>query len=371
QVNALCVIMLGAALLPLLIYGASLKWFQWKKVQAGAVLLVAILGSGCGSKSFPSHELKSQFFSDVEELGVRGTGAGQFNKPRSVIVDKEQNIFVMDITGRMQKFTKNRQYAMAWQMPETDIGKPKGMTIDEEGNVVLVEPHYSRVNHFTSNGQLLYQWGKAGRSPGEFVFPRSIAITTNGDSYLSEYGLAERIQRFSKHGEKFLASIGEPGNGPGQFNRVEGLGLDAQNRLYAADSCNHRIQVFSPDGKLLSIFGKAGSGLGEMSYPYDIRIDKHGYKFVCEFGNSRIQVFGPANEPLEIIGNIGSEPGQFFNPWSIALDDQGNLYVADSGNHRVQIFKRKQFETKPPSVPATARNQDNPATHQGTKPSRS
>jgi DNA-binding beta-propeller fold protein YncE len=117
--------------------------------------------------------------------------------------------------------------------------------------------------------------------------------------------------------------------------------VDAQDRIYVADSCNHRIQIFSADGKFIRQYGTAGSGLGELSYPYDVAVDAHGYQFVCEFGNSRIQVFDPDCEPVEIIGGPGSEPGQFANPWAVALDSQGNLVVADGLNHRVQKLVRK------------------------------
>ena len=108
-----------------------------------------------------------------------------------------------------------------------------------------------------------------------------------------------------------------------------------------ADSCNHRIQIFSADGKFLREFGRAGTKLGELSYPYDVAVDKAGNIFVCEFGNSRIQVFDANCQPVEIIGGAGSEPGRFNNPWAIALDARGNLYVADALNHRLQKLVRR------------------------------
>ena len=130
------------------------------------------------------------------------------------------------------------------------------------------------------------------------------------------------------------------GSRPGQFNRPEGLCVDAQDRLYVADSCNHRIQVFSRDGNFIREHGRAGKGKGELSYPYDICVDAAGRQYVCEFGNSRIQIFDAQDQPIEIIGGPGAEPGQFSNPWGVALDSAGNLYVADSLNHRVQKFIR-------------------------------
>ncbi len=116
--------------------------------------------------------------------------------------------------------------------------------------------------------------------------------------------------------------------------------MDAQDRLYVADSCNHRIQIFSSDGKFIRQHGRPGSGRGELSYPYDIAVDSDGNQFVCEFGNSRIQVFDANCQPIEIIGGPGAAPGRFANPWGVALDSRGNLYVADSQNHRVQKLVR-------------------------------
>jgi DNA-binding beta-propeller fold protein YncE len=227
-------------------------------------------------------------------------------------------------------------------MPQTDKGKPKGMCRDTAGNIVVVEPHYSRINHFSPDGQLVKQWGEHGTNAGQLAFPRAVAVNSHGEAFVSEYGLVERVQGFTPGDRKLHAVFGKGGNSPGEFNRAEGLGIDSTDRIYVADSCNHRIQVFSPDGKWLRSYGHAGSGNGELSYPYDVRVDANGYQFVCEFGNSRIQIFDANDQPVEILGRVGGEPDQFNNPWSVALDSHGNLYVADSGNHRVQKFLRKQ-----------------------------
>jgi len=116
--------------------------------------------------------------------------------------------------------------------------------------------------------------------------------------------------------------------------------------VYVADSCNHRVQIFSADGNFLGEFGRAGSGRGELSYPYDVCVDSAGRRYVCEFGNSRIQIFDSQNQPIEILGHAGAAPGEFSNPWGVAFDSAGNLYVADSLNHRVQKFLRKKTEDR-------------------------
>jgi DNA-binding beta-propeller fold protein YncE len=309
------------------------------------LVAIAVLGSGCSKRNATDTNfasLQSSIFSHVEIIGSRGTGPGQFNKPRSLALDTNDNLFVVDMTGRVQKFSSDGNFLLSWQMPQTDLGKPKGMCRDRDGNIVVLEPHYQRVNHFAPDGKLVAQWGVKGTNAGELTLPRAIAVDTKNNVIVSEYTLVDRVQKFFARGERCLATWGAPGLAPGEFNRAEGVCVDAADRIYVADSCNHRVQVFSSEGKFLRAYGKPGKDAGEMSYPYDIGVDEQGRQYVCEFGNSRIQVFDANDRPLEIIGHAGGEPGEFANPWSIAFDSKGNLYVADSQNHRVQKLIRKK-----------------------------
>ena len=339
QVDALCVWLLLVAIAPLVL------WSTWRfaRAQAGIPLcaIMAMVASGCGFSSGAT-AVQTDLFSDTQIIGTRGTGPGQFNKPRSLALDDQDNLYVVDLTGRVQKFSPKGEFLLAWQMPQTDKGKPKGMIGDSYGGVVVIEPHYSRVNHFTPAGKLAFQWGDHGTNRGQLSFPRSAAINSAGEIYVSEFGIAERVQRFGARGERFLGSFGVAGTAAGEFNRPEGIGVDEEDRVYVADSCNHRVQVFTRDGEFVRSFGKAGQGVGEMSYPYDVRVDRDGNIFVCEFGNSRIQIFNANFEPTGFLGGSGVELGQLNNPWSIALDSEGNLFVADSGNHRVQKYIRKE-----------------------------
>jgi ABC-type Fe3+ transport system permease subunit/sugar lactone lactonase YvrE len=395
QVNALCFALLGVALVPLLL---AKLWGTvrdaWCVMHKGAnlepqprtthhaprtILLLAatllLLPTAC-SPSANRAALHSQIFQSVQIIGSRGVGVGQLNKPRSLAVDAAHNVYVVDMTGRVQKFSPDGKFLLSWQMPQTDRGKPKGMGRDCDGNILVVEPHYSRVNVFSPMGSLIAQWGSHGTNEGQLSLPRAVAVNSHREIFVSEYQEAERVQKFifdsggpraaapaavsalessssilhpsslpppsSFPPPRWEGSFGQAGTGPGEFNRPEGLCFDAQDRLYVADSCNHRIEVFSSDGKFLRAYGKPGTGPGELSYPYDICVDNLGRQYVCEFGNSRIQVFDAQDKPVEIIGGPGAEPGRFGNPWAVALDSAGNLYVADSQNHRVQKLLRRQ-----------------------------
>lgn len=343
QVNALCLVMIAIALLPAALWALSHPArVKWPLTLCGLLFL-----ANCSPAPKNQSALNSQFFHTVQIIGTRGTGAGQFNKPRSLALDLQDNLYVVDMTGRVQKFSTNGAFVSSWQMPQTDKGKPKGMCRDHHGNIVVVEPHYARINHFSPAGQLVHQWGTPGAAPGLLTLPRDVAVNSAGQILLAEYTTVDRVQVFSPRGEKLLHTFGQPGTSKSEFQRAEGLATDDQNRIYVADSCNHRVQVFSADGTFLYAYGQAGNRPGDLSYPYDIAVDSEGFQFVCEFGNSRLQVFDPTGRPIEIIGQAGAAPGQFNNPWAVALDSQGNLYVADSQNHRVQKLVRSRSPKSP------------------------
>ena len=356
QVNALCVVLLGMALLPAVVLwlARSVGWMR----RAGLPLLLAgfALVSGCSNHEptagagtggegalvvTPVVPIDSKLFRAVQVIGSRGVAPGQFNKPRSLVCDRQDNLYVADMTGRIQKFDPQGHWLLQWQMPQTDLGKPKGMSLDVAGNVIVVEPHYQRVNHFSTDGKLVRQWGHKGTAPGELILPRSLVAAPDGRFFLTEYTVVDRVQRFAADGT-FEKTWGAPGVEPGRFNRAEGIGLDVAGRLYVADSCNHRIQIFTQDGAWLRAYGSAGSEPGKLSYPYDVRVDAVGRQFVCEFGNSRLSIFDDKDQLIEVVGRAGGGVAEFANPWAIAFDSHGNLFVADSQNHRVQkLFARE------------------------------
>ena len=340
QVNALCSLLIFLGVAPWMV--GRLWQTARRRIGMAAVFGLVGLGAGCGGDAEIAPSLESRFFSAVQATGGKGTGVGQFNKPRSVAVGLNDDVFAVDMTGRVQRFDPSGRYLSFWQMQETERGRPKGMGRDGNGLIIVLEQHYARVNHFTPEGKLVFQWGMRGAEPGRLAFPRAVACHSSGDLFVTEFQQVERVQRFLPAGKGLALAFGRAGDEAGAFNRPEGIGMDRWDRLFVADSCNHRIQVFDDSGRWIGGYGRPGSGVGELSYPYDVKIDAEGNQFVCEFGNSRIQVFDPEFRSVEIIGGPGSALGQFSNPWSLALDSEGNLWVADSGNHRIQKLIRKR-----------------------------
>ncbi|MEI7922720.1 MAG: NHL repeat-containing protein [Planctomycetota bacterium] len=272
--------------------------------------------------------------------GIRGTKPGWLSKPRVAAFDAEDNLYIADLTDRIQVFDRDGKYLRHWTMPALNVDGPSGLTVDRLGRVLVADTHFYRIMIYDLTGRFLQQIGQGvqGYTPGLFGYPTDVVIDTQGQFYVSEYGDNDRIQVFSPEGV-WLRQWGGHGYEPGQFMRPRALAIDDKDLLYVADSCNHRIQVFDTTGKLLRMWGERGSNPGQMSYPYDICTGPDKSLYVCEYGNSRVQKFDSEGMSLGLWGGPGRGPGQLNNPWSLAVDSQGAVSVIDSNNHRVQRLR--------------------------------
>lgn len=266
-------------------------------------------------------------------IGGPGYTSGKFHRPRGIAWNPESGmIYVVDWSGRIQKFTTNGYCTASWVMPETDKGKPEDLCVAPGGNVLVADTHYSRIVEFSPDGGFLKSFGSYGTNAGCFIYPVGICCDSTGVIYVSEYGENDRIQKFDRSG-RFLAAWGRFGAAPGMFQRPSGLDLSGDGLLYVADGVNHRVQVFDPTGALVRVIGGEGAGPGRFRYPYDVAVSG-GMLYVLEFGNQRVQELTPEGRPIAVAGRPGAGDGCFANPWRCAVI-AGRLYVSDTDNSRV------------------------------------
>jgi DNA-binding beta-propeller fold protein YncE len=299
------------------------------RLAAGAMLAAAMGGCTDESSTGAPPDLV---------WGKLGAGDGQFSKPRAIAIDAQDQLYIVDMTARIQVFDADGKFIRGWQTPEHANGRPTGLTISTDGNLLVADTHYYRVLTYTPQGEILEEatlGGTMGQGPGEFGFVTDAVRDAAGNYYVSEYGEFDRIQKFSPDG-KFLLEWGGHGSQPGEFLRPQHLELDGDGLLWVTDSCNHRIQVFDASGKVVTIWGEHGTQPGQLSYPYCLVLDGEGHVYICEYGNHRVQKLTLDGKPVASWGREGRRPGQLFNPWALVLDSRGRLHVLDSNNHRVQ-----------------------------------
>ena len=181
-------------------------------------------------------------------------------------------------------------------------------------------------------------------NPGAMQAPRGLDISADGSIYVAD-SRNHRIQQYAPDGT-LLNSWGSfadrmQGDAPGgTFNEPWGVAVGPDGSVYVADTWNHRIQKFTADGKFITTWGDFGQAETEYAFwgPRDVAVDADGHVFVTDTGNKRVVVFDENGKFLSSFGSAGMELGNLDEPVGIAVDKDGKVYVVDTWNQRVQVF---------------------------------
>lgn len=201
------------------------------------------------------------------------------------------------------------------------------------------------------------QWGREGSGEGEFKYPTSVCYL-NGEIVVVD-SWNHRIQVLSSEG-KFLRQWGRKGSGEGEFNHpcqvtLLSSGEGKKEEIMVTDAWNHRIQVFTPEGKFLRQWGAKGMGEENLDYPRGISPLSGGRVMVS--GLDSIQIFTTEGKFLSRWSNSSKEC-QLSHIVGITALPNGRVAVADDCGRRIQIFTEEgEFLELVEKVPAFSGSQ--------------
>jgi DNA-binding beta-propeller fold protein YncE len=136
----------------------------------------------------------------LRNFGQHGAGDGEFNLPTEIAA-KDGLVAVVDAMNfRVQLFDGDGNFKGiigTTGNPEKGIYRPKGISIDSENHVYLVEGERGVVQVFDKEGQLLYNFGN-GTGFGQFMLPAGLFIDGGDRVYLVD-SYNRRVQVFQYH----------------------------------------------------------------------------------------------------------------------------------------------------------------------------
>jgi len=249
-----------------------------------------------------------------------------------------------DPVHRFSMFVRKDIAAQVW-----DWGASTGAAAT--GGATVINPYAGGQQTLTAVQQI-GTTGVPGTAPGQFNFPRAVAVDAEGKIYVADSG-NNRVQVFNADGSflrqwgslcKLDTGEGCEGGGQGQFSEPWGIAVGPDGSVYVSDTWNHRIQKFDNQGKFITMWGRFDSTNGELGTPnvfYGPRalvVGQDGNLYVMDTGNKRVQVFTPDGTFVAQYGGGGVTEGRFDEPVGLAQDAAGNWYVADTWNQRIQKF---------------------------------
>ena len=182
-------------------------------------------------------------------IGSLKGGEGFFKRPTGIAIDPEtQNIYVTD-TLRDRVYVLDNKGLVLRTIGRRGVGDGEFNTPTEvsikNGIVAVVDAMNFRVQLFDREGTFKGAIGAVGDPTSGIFRPKGIAVDSEDHVYLveSQSGL---VQVFDREGH-LLYYFGN-GTGFGRFQLPAGLFIDGGDRVYVVDSYNHRVQVFQYRG---------------------------------------------------------------------------------------------------------------------------
>jgi tripartite motif-containing protein 2/3/tripartite motif-containing protein 71 len=254
-----------------------------------------------------------------------------------------------------------------------ELERPWGVTMDNGGNIYVVESEKHQVTVCNEKGDKTGTIGSKGFKQGELTDPLGITLTKDNHLIVVD---RIRIQKFDLKGQVICSastrkanftsafavainplndklylvdndkhsvivlndnmspafSFGTNGTGEGQLNKPRDIAINSHGVVYVVDNQNDRVCMFDQDG------GYIASIEGDLDRPSSIAIDKNDFVYVAEIVNGRVFVFDPKNELVHCFGKCGSGHGEYSGPRGIHVDDNGTIIISDTYNNRLVII---------------------------------
>jgi sugar lactone lactonase YvrE len=280
----------------------------------------------------------------------------------------------------------------------TQFNHPTNVCFDADGNLLIAAWHNSLVKKLSflpdgSPGRAVTIAGTGARAfggdegPGVMArldLPSSVVVDTNGNVIISDQANF-RLRLLEPSGTiHTIAGTGMPGGagdeGPAvdaQLNGPRGqsaapasrIDIDSRNRIFIADTGNHKIRMIDEVGVIHTVVGTGTPGYegdggpalsAQLNTPSDIAVAPNGTLYIADTQNNAIRVVRPNGNIFTYAGTgergFSGDGGparnaQLDRPYGVSLAPNGTLYVADTHNQRIRQVTDANVTPPPTPIP--------------------
>ena len=320
---------------------------------------------------------------------VNGVGTQAcFSYPSYLAVDHDGYLYVADSTNNVIRkispggvVTTLAGNPLAYGSADglggaASFSAPGGVAVDANGYVYVADKGNNTIRKITPAGTVTTLAGTAGvtghadgtGTSASFNFPQGLAVDAAGNLYVADGGNFT-IRLITPGGvvTTVAGQAGAPGTTDGTgnsatFGGLAGLGVDAQGKVYVADSENNAIRMITPTPMpgggtsypvttFAGITHHVGSGDGNglaatFNQPNGVAVDSQGNVYVADSANCTIRMITPTALVSTLAGTPlaqGSADGtgsaaRFYQPQGLAVAPNGNVYVADAYNNTIRLL---------------------------------
>ena len=211
----------------------------------------------CGAKTCTGSQVAPIQKFDASGKLLASFGAGMFNFPHGLFVDRDNNIWVSDGKGEggkghtVIKFSPTGQVLMTIGTPgvagtdESHFNAPSDVLVAPNGDIFVADGHggdtNARVVKFSKDGKFITEWKQFGRPSGVFIDRNDmiyVADSQSGEKY--NKGFRQGIRIGSVKDGKVIAFI----DNAGTTEMPEGVAADAEGNVFGGFTANQTVKKF-------------------------------------------------------------------------------------------------------------------------------
>jgi 6-bladed beta-propeller len=235
-----------------------------------------------------------------------------------------------------------------------------GIRVDAQDNIWVIDEGANSIIKFNPEGRVTMILGRRigfpynGMEPAvkeanpapPYIFnrPTDVAFDSAGNIFVADGYGNSRVVKYDKNG-RFLKQVGSRGPGPGQFNLIHAIAVDAQGNVYAGSRSDQRIEVFDNDLNYKTTYDHVGA-------PWSLCITPgpgHQYLYTSnsnpDSNDSEIHKVTGQIFKMELDGTVlgkfgvpGKEQGQFSTVHGIDCRVPNEILVSEIVEWRFQKF---------------------------------
>jgi DNA-binding beta-propeller fold protein YncE len=276
-------------------------------------------------------------FEGGDALGLR--------HPSDVLVAPDGRVLVLDgVSNRVVAYDATGKFLNSFGRGgkgEGELDMPLGMAMDAKGRLYITDTRNHRIQIYSSDGayrsQLALPYEKGMHKPD----PTDVAVDDKRGLLYVVDNENHRVLIFGLEDHDYIGTVGKMGHNRGEFRWPFSISLDSDGIAYVVDVVNTVVRTIRPDEKwgFGNDIGGWGVEKGELFRPKGVAVSAAGQVFVADSYLGIVQVFDRAGNFQGVLSGGEGKVRRFMTPTRLYVDRQGLLYVVEMFADRVSVFK--------------------------------
>ena len=222
-------------------------------------------------------------------IGGFGWESEQFQHPVDIYTDEGLNVFVADYENRrIERYDKDLNWISSiHSSPSLDenlqFGFPRSVCLSLHNDLFVVDGENNRILKLNALREPVLSFGDYDWGEGDLAEPAQIFISRSDEVYVTD--ISAGLVRIYDYYGNYVTRIGD-----GVLDRPTGLCFIAGGLLCVADEGGDCLFFFDRSGRLLLTLGSPGEKLGAFQNPGDVAAQRNRV-YVADTDNHRVQVF--------------------------------------------------------------------------------